>query len=320
MRHGWNNRIKLRHLRTVLAVVDCGGTTAAAAQLSVSQAAISKTIAEVEVALETKIFRRQGRALLPTPAGERLIDAARKISVQINNLGEELDLLAQGGSGVLRVGLQAVTAHDLFIRAAARIGVQHPGAQIQMREGHMAGLVQDLLAGRLDLIFGRLIPSVVADLPQMPLLHTDASVVVASLGHPVLSGPAPRWPDLISYPWVLPLPETPLRLHFDRLVAAQLVGHLRCVFETTSPPSILGLLQATPLLALVPVGIAKSWTAQSLVASLDFTIQPQSEPLGLVWAPDGEHLPLLRLFRSEIAGEALRSPLCWRGPDARPAP
>ncbi|MDB6454059.1 LysR family transcriptional regulator [Falsirhodobacter sp. 20TX0035] len=317
-RHDWNNRVKLRHLRAVLAIVDCGGITAAASRLLVSQAAISKTVAEVEETLAIKIFQRQGRALVPTVAGERFIDAARKISVQINNLGEELDLLTQGGDRILRVGLQAVTAHELFIRAAARVGLNQPDVRIQLREGHLDGLMQDLRAGRLDLVFGRIVPGLCAGLHQLPLLHSAASSVVASPDHPILSMENPRWPDLLMHPWVLPLPETPLRSHFDALVSQQLTGRVRCVFETTSLPSILALLHSMPLLALVPQTAARGWQDGGQAAMLDMTFQPQSEPLGLVWGDQGEAQPLLRLLRTELAEQSATSPLSWRGPAGRP--
>ncbi|GGB11969.1 LysR family transcriptional regulator [Brucella endophytica] len=308
----WNNQIKLRHLRTVLAVIDCGGITAASSYLHVSQAAISKTIAEVEDVIGLKVFQRRGRILVPTAAGERFINTARKISAEINNLSEELDILFHGGAGILRVGLQAVTAQELFLRSTANLAKRHPNTRIQIRHGLLLDLLRDLMAGKIDLIFGRLVPSMMTPaMHSLPLVRTDASTVIASLGHPLLQLARPQWPDLLAHPWCLPLPETPLREHFDAIVAQQLIGRINCVFETSSLDTILMLTSEMPILALVPISAARRWKKEGLAEILDFTFQPQVEPIGLIWTRETESEPLLRLLQSNLIDEARISPLRW---------
>lgn len=306
----WGNQVKLRHLRVVLAIVDCGGVTAAARHLFISQAAVSKTVAEVEAAVGIRLFRKHGRILGPTEAGERFIAGARRISGEINNLSEDLNILSHGGRGILRVGLQAVTAHDLFIRAIAATSQRHPKLRIQLRNGILSDLLQDLRAGRIDVVFGRLSSDLVTpDLVATPILAPDSYVVVASPHHPVLSVGRPVWPDLLAHAWCLPLPETPLRRHFDMLMAQQLIGHVNCVVETSSLASILMLAQEMPLLSLAPEQLAQEWQAIGKMQMLPFRIQPQIDTLGLVWSGKSEALSLLRLFEAELQEQARLSPL-----------
>lgn len=308
----WNNQVKLRHLRNLLAVIDCGGITAASLHLHISQAAISKTISEIEDVLGLKVFRRQGRMLVPTLAGERFVNAARRISAEINNLSEELQILSDGGTGILRVGLQAVTAQELFLRAAANLTRNQPNIRIQVRNGSLADLVRDLSAGRIDMIFGRLVQSMLTPaMDSLPLVSTDHSTIVASPGHPILQLSRPQWPDLLAYHWCLPLPETPLRGHFDAIVAEQLVGRINCVFETSSLDTILQLAGEMPILALVPISPARRWKAEGLVEILDYTFQPQREPIGLIWTEESGTQPLLRLLRTNLIEEARGSALKW---------
>lgn len=294
--------------------MDCGSITAAAAHLLVTQAAVSKAVAEIEAALDIKMFERHGRNLRPTVAGQRFIEAARKISFQINNLGEGRDLIADGGGGILRVGVQTITAHRFLVETITKIGKQHPESQIQLRDGHLGPLIADLMAGRLDAVFGRLIPSVIGTLPNVPMLYTEPSAVVASVGHPVLEIAQPRWPDLLLHPWALPLPETPLREHFDLMVSKQLLGRPKCLFETTSVMTMQVMLEAMPLLTLLPISIARRWDTEGQgVMMQDMILLPQTEPIGLVWAPESHAAPLLRLLQTELTLGASVSAFKYHG-------
>src|SRR6202023_2371835 len=58
--------LKLRDLNVLLTVVRCGSMGKAAAQLSVSQPAISKAIAEMEHALGTRLLDRTPHGVEPT--------------------------------------------------------------------------------------------------------------------------------------------------------------------------------------------------------------------------------------------------------------
>jgi DNA-binding transcriptional LysR family regulator len=71
--------INLRHLRLFAAVVDHGGFTKAAAQLGLSQPAISKSLAELERSLHVRLIDRSGRSAQLTAAGQILHARAREI-------------------------------------------------------------------------------------------------------------------------------------------------------------------------------------------------------------------------------------------------
>ena len=71
--------VDVRHLRALVAVVDAGGFTAAAAQLGVSQAAVSRTIAALEDALGARVLRRTTREVALSPVGARVLPHARRV-------------------------------------------------------------------------------------------------------------------------------------------------------------------------------------------------------------------------------------------------
>jgi DNA-binding transcriptional LysR family regulator len=90
----------LRHLRTLVAVVDAGTFTGAADQLGVSQAAVSRAIAALEAHLGTRVLHRSTRHVALTAVGARVADQARRVLDEVRHL----ERLAEESRTELRVG------------------------------------------------------------------------------------------------------------------------------------------------------------------------------------------------------------------------
>ena len=91
--------VELRYLRALVAVVDSQTFTDAAIALGTSQAAISRSVAALERALGLRILQRTTRNVTPTPAGERVIEHARRVLDEV----ALLERAAQDQGGELRV-------------------------------------------------------------------------------------------------------------------------------------------------------------------------------------------------------------------------
>lgn len=114
--------VELRHLRCLMAVVDEGGFTGAAAVLGVSQPSVSRTLAQLERALGVRLLRRTSREVVLTASGERVLVRARRIVAEVDDLAQE----ARSGHSSLRVGhaWSAVGAHT--VEAQRRWSARHP--------------------------------------------------------------------------------------------------------------------------------------------------------------------------------------------------
>lgn len=75
--------VELRYLRALVAVVDAQTFTDAAIDLGTSQAAVSRSVAALERALALRILHRTTRSITPTPAGERIIEQARRVLAEV---------------------------------------------------------------------------------------------------------------------------------------------------------------------------------------------------------------------------------------------
>jgi DNA-binding transcriptional LysR family regulator len=71
--------LEVRHLRALLAVVDTGTFTGAAAQLHTSQASISRAVAALERALGARVLHRTTREVSLTGVGTRVVGHARRV-------------------------------------------------------------------------------------------------------------------------------------------------------------------------------------------------------------------------------------------------
>lgn len=92
--------LELRHLRALAAVVDAGSFTDAAADLGLSQAAVSRAVAGLEAVLGVPLMRRTSRTIALTPTGTQVVARARRVLAEADDLVRE----ATTGHTRLRVG------------------------------------------------------------------------------------------------------------------------------------------------------------------------------------------------------------------------
>jgi len=81
--------MELRHLRCLVAIVDNGSFTDAAAELGLSQAAVSRTLLALETVLGVRLLHRTSRTLTPTTAGVQVLARARHLLAEADALIRE---------------------------------------------------------------------------------------------------------------------------------------------------------------------------------------------------------------------------------------
>src|SRR2546429_8343878 len=96
--------LETRHLRLVAAVVEHGTLTKAGRVLHMTQSGLSRQLLDLETRLGLPLFHRLGKRMVPTPAGECLLVAARRTLPPLSDVEEGLRRLAGGRAAILRVG------------------------------------------------------------------------------------------------------------------------------------------------------------------------------------------------------------------------
>src|SRR5215470_14437865 len=97
-------RLKLQHLKIVMAVAEWGSMQQAAKRLAISQPVVSKTIAELEDVFGVRLFDRSPQGVEPTRYGRALLKRSVAVFDELRTSVEEIRFLADPTVGQLRVG------------------------------------------------------------------------------------------------------------------------------------------------------------------------------------------------------------------------
>src|SRR5215831_6262432 len=142
--------MNLHHLRLFAAVVDHGGFTKAAAQLGLSQPAISKSLGELERSLNVRLIDRSGRTPELTHAGRILHARAREL-FGVERLAErELREIRGLKLGRLRVAASPTIGTYLLPPVIARFHRRRPTVRITSTQADDKSVLKLLLESRVD--------------------------------------------------------------------------------------------------------------------------------------------------------------------------
>lgn len=130
------------------AVAAKGTVHEAAASIGLTQPAATHRIREMERRLGVALFVREGRRLVLTPSGERLVKAAREILPKLRSAELEAWHLASRGEPALRLG---VGPYDTFSRVLPHLYDNHD-RDISLVRLPMEEMTGALLARRVDMI------------------------------------------------------------------------------------------------------------------------------------------------------------------------
>ena len=231
-------------LQAFIAVADSGSFSLAAAHLHLTQPAVSKRIAVLELELESRLFDRLGRALRLTEAGHVLLPRARRVLAEIDDSRRALRNLAGGVAGPLVLA----TSHHIGLHRLPPVlrgfSARYPQVRLDMRFMDSEIACAAVLRGEVELAVITLPPSVEPPLQALPL-WLDPLVAVAARTHPLAQGPEPAAAALGEHPAILPGEATFTRLIIEeglaRLGVAPPVAFATNYLETIKMMVVVGL-------------------------------------------------------------------------------
>ncbi|SKA00771.1 DNA-binding transcriptional regulator, LysR family [Enhydrobacter aerosaccus] len=261
----------LRQLQTLLVVAEVGSLKKASLRLRIVETALSRQIRLLEEELRTPLFERHGRGLTPTDAGRRMIERARPILADLEQLKAEMQSRRNAVAGKVAVGLPWLLLDALSARLATGFIPRYPAVNIRLVGGISNQLRRMLQAGDLDIaLYFDIDP---ASDPSVTPLFSERMLLVGgrSCGYR-LDRPLP-FAHLAKVPLALPEREEPFRAHLEA-VARERKFSLDVRFE-------VGALQA--LRALAMNGLAHIFASLHAVrADLDvglLTAAPIQKPI-----------------------------------------
>jgi DNA-binding transcriptional LysR family regulator len=239
-------------IRSFLAVARSGNLSAAARELAVSQPALTKSVRKLEQQVGMPLFERRARGMSLTASGATLLAHARAIEAQCRVADGELDALARGQTGRIRVGAGPYWGNTVVPRAIARLHERLPGLDVGLDVGVNAVVQPRLFAGELDLIVGGLpeegtLPTGIEQID----FYTIRTRVVAGRHHPLQRKARVSVADLARYPWVFYQHDRDVMTRLSALFQRSGMGAPEIRVETTSLHAVMQLLRSGPYLACI---------------------------------------------------------------------
>src|SRR3982750_507881 len=138
-------------LRAFAAVARQRSFTRAAAELYVSQPAISKHVASLEAQLGTRLVDRRAREAALTPAGQLLADYVLRAQALLANAGRALAAGGDAQIGTLAFAASGIPGTYLLPTPLAQFHEQHPAVEIDFRLTTSGGALELVRAHEVEL-------------------------------------------------------------------------------------------------------------------------------------------------------------------------
>lgn len=177
-------RPTLRQLEYAVAVADHLHFRKAAEACLVSQPGLSAQVKELERILGVTLFERNRRQVVVTPAGEEVVARAREVLRSVDAMVERAKGAGGPLTGALRLGVIPTVAPYLLPRFLPRLRKEYPDLRLLLTEDRTARLLEELGAGRLDVLLLAL-PVDTGDHATVTLF-AEPFLLVGPVGHPLL--------------------------------------------------------------------------------------------------------------------------------------
>ena len=198
--------IKLHDLHVLMAVVQAGSMSKAAALLNTTQPAISRSIAELERTIGVRLLDRNPQGVEPTAYGRALLDGGVAVFDGLRQAAKNIEFLADPAAGEVRVGCTPLLAAGFVSALVDRLSRRYPRIVFHVVTGYVEPLHRELIERNVDLLivwrFGR----VVDERLDFEVLFDDSCVVATGAQSPWARRRRIGLAELANESWVLPPP------------------------------------------------------------------------------------------------------------------
>jgi LysR family cyn operon transcriptional activator len=205
--------MELRHLRYFIALAERLSFTRAAAQVHVTQSTLSHQIKKLEDEIGQSLFKRVGKRVIMTEAGELLLPSVTRALAEIDSGIRLIQGAGHQLAGHLRIGATHTFSINLVPTCIAALLARNPSVKISVWEHSAAGIEEGLRRETLDVGISYR-PRDTAELRFEPL-YEEEMVLVVSRAHPLASRKRVRMFELHRQPVVLLTADFATRIMLD---------------------------------------------------------------------------------------------------------
>lgn len=285
-----DRRLKLRHFQCFMEAAQAKHLMDVALAMNITQAAVSKTLTELEDIVGHKLLSRDRSGIKLTTQGELFFHYA---SAGLNSLEAGYEGLTGAPDRPqieLRVGvLPTVAARFMPPAIKAFFSDNKQPVNISLQTGYNHLLLELLHSGKTDLAIARIgSPDMMHDL-EFTHLYSESLVMVARPGHPLFELSArSRLSEVSRYPFLLPPREISIRPIVEQALIALGIQMPSTVIETVSNTFGRAFVRSTDAVWMISYGVVIDYLKSGVLSLLTDPIDNTSGPVGLIRRQDQE--------------------------------
>jgi DNA-binding transcriptional LysR family regulator len=308
--HEIGRRIRLRDLHILLTVSERGSMAQAAAQLGVSQPAVSGVIAELERTLGVPLFERSTRGVKPTVYAREMMDRSVAAFDELKQGIRTLESLADPTAGELFIGcIESVSA--LILPPIVQTFMQrYPRVTVHVSRLSPSSLeIRALSQRNLDLVLGpmRIEHAQDVELVSEPLFESRV-VIAAGVDNPWVRRRKIDLADLVDEPWVLTPPECRIHAAVKEAFGARGLSPPRVRLMSFSIPLRMSLAASGAYITAFPESIRSLCGYRNSIRILPIDLPTTPAPVSLITLKGRNLNPVARRFidhlRSYVAAQS----------------
>ena len=296
-------KIVEHHLVQLAAVIETGGVTEAAAMLGMTQSAVSRTLSILEKRIGEPLFVSGRRPMQPTALGEQLGQQGKSILSSSRKAMEIIRSFKSGSSGRVRIGGVPFFMDAVVSPMIASFQRSEPGIMVHQSYGNYSDLVAELDSGQIDLA---VTPTGSVDLSAAhhfePILPAR-NVLACGAGHPLVRKRSLATEDIVNYPWVAPLPGSPLVLDLHNILLTLGLAEVSVRYAGGSLLSVMNYLAGTDALTILPLSVAYAFRGESKISIIPLDIPQTERALGIMTRKKPYSNPAGRKFLGHLRRE-----------------
>jgi DNA-binding transcriptional LysR family regulator len=292
-------RMKLHDLHVLMAVVQAGSMSKAAALLNTGQPAISRSIADLEHVLGVRLLDRSRQGVRPTEYGRALLEGGTTVFDDLRQTVRSIAFLADPTVGEVRVGCNPFLAASFVSAVIDRLSRRLPRVVFRLVPAYVETLHRELAERNVDLLIARRSGSLVGEHLDYEFLFDDSYSVVVGAKNAWARRRRIALAELAGEPWALPPPGSTTGSIALAAFRACGLDYPRTAVIAEPVDVRIGLLATGRFLTIFPQSVVRFSARRPELKMLSVTQVFNRVPVGIVTLKNRTITPLAQQF---IAG------------------
>lgn len=193
--------VDIRHIRAFRAVAETLSFRRASERLGLAQPALTRTIKDLETALQTQLFQRTTRVTALTESGRVFLKNTANLIGELDRAIDLTQRVHSGFAGELRVGFNDYAIHGLLPPVVRRFRAEHPNVEVVLNESNSPRSAEKVMDDEFDVAFitG---PHIQPDLDHI-VLREERVVCVLPESHPLAQKKRISITELAEEPFIM---------------------------------------------------------------------------------------------------------------------